>query len=233
MKTLIIALFAASTLAWSSCDTLVAIQNSVESAGVLSESDIIAGLKQALEIGTGNASKGLSRENGYFGDPLVKIPFPADAQRAADKLQQLGMGNLVNNFVQRLNNGAEKAATSAAPIFVDAIKSMTFSDARQILNGPNNAATQFFKDRTSSKLYDSFSPIIRSKLDEVNAAKLWGQVTSTYNKIPLVNKVNTDLTDYATNKALDGLFVKLAGEEKQIRENPSARVTELLKKVFG
>lgn len=232
-KALAILFFATVLLSWNSCDTLKAIQETVETGQPLSETDIIGGLKQALEVGTGNAVGVLSKENGFWGDPLVKIPFPEEAVRASDKLRQLGMGNLVDNFNERMNRGAEKAAREATPIFVGAIKTMTFADARQILNGPENAATEYFRGRTSEQLYGKFSPVIQRTLDEVNAAKLWGDITTTYNKIPLVNKVETDLTRYVTNKALDGLFLKLAGEEQKIRQNPAARVTDLLQKVFG
>lgn len=234
MKNFALIIFALCTLSWTGCDTLTAIQKTMEeSSGGLSTSEIVGGLKQALEIGTSNASKGLNKTDGYFKDPLVKIPFPSEAQRAADKLRQIGLGSTVDNFVERLNRGAESAAVEAAPIFVNAIKQMTFADARQILAGPDNAATEYFKGKTSASLFDRFSPIIRNTLEKVNAASLWNTITTTYNKIPLVNKVETDIVKYGTNKALDGLFMKLAGEEKKIRDNPAARVTDLLQKVFG
>lgn len=221
------------TLTWWSCDTLKSIQDNMESGGALSESDIVAGLKQALEIGTGNAVGILNKTDGYFKDPLVKLPFPPDAVRAADKLRKLGMGKLVDDFVLTLNRGAEKAAKKAGPIFVSAIKQMTFQDARNILKGPDNAATQFFNRKTRTPLYNGFSPVIKNTLDEVNATKYWTDITTTYNRIPLVTKVETDLVKYSTDLALDGLFLKLAKEEKKIRDDPAARVTGLLKKVFG
>ncbi len=234
MRYIAILVFAIVTMTWSSCDVLKEVQDvAMGTGGVLSDSDIVAGLKQALEVGTGNATTKLNAANGYYGDPQVKIPFPAEAQRVADKLNQIGMERQVNDFVLKLNRGAEKAAKEAAPIFVNAIKAMTFTDARNILAGPDNAATMFFKEKTSQPLYGKFSPVIKNTLEEVKAASLWETITTTYNKIPLVTKVNTDLTDYATNKALDGLFLKLAGEEKKIRTDPAARVTDLLKKVFA
>ena len=234
MKKFAFIFFAVVTLSWTSCDTLQQVANGVGStSGVLSESDIIAGLKQALEVGTGNASTMLNKTDGYFKDPLVKILFPADAQRAADKLRQLGMGQLVDDFTLNMNRAAESAAKEAAPIFVDAIKSMTFADARNILNGPDNAATEFFKGRTTDALTAKFNPVISSALDSHNVTKYWSDITTTYNKIPLVQKVETDLVKYTTGKALSGLFLKLEGEEKNIRNNPAARVTDLLQKVFG
>lgn len=227
-------LFAVVTLSWTSCDTLNSISNGMgTTSGVLSESDIISGLKEALQVGTSNASGMLNKTDGYFKDPLVKILFPADAQRAADKLRQLGMGQMVDDFTLNMNRAAESAAKEAAPIFVDAIKSMTFADARNILNGPDNAATEFFKGKTTPALVAKFSPVISKALDSHNVTKYWSDITTTYNRIPLVTKVETDLVSYTTGKALNGLFLKLEGEEKEIRNNPAARVTGLLQKVFG
>lgn len=233
MKKLILILMAFTALSWTGCDVLQQVQSGMTSSSALTESEIIGGLKQALEVGTGNAVNVLSATDGFFKDPIVKIPFPPDAVRASDKLRELGMGKLVDDFVLTLNRGAEKASKEAGPIFVDAIKAMTFADAKGILQGPENAATQYFREKTSQPLYDKFSPVIKTTLDNVNATKYWSDITTTYNKIPFVQKVETDLVRYATNKALDGLFVKLAGEEKKIRENPAARVTDLLRKVFG
>lgn len=234
MKRFVFLFFAVVILSWTSCDTLNSISNGMgATSGVLSESDIIAGLKQALEVGTGNASSMLNKTDGYFKDPLVKILFPPDATRAADKLRQLGMGQLVDDFTLNLNRAAESAAKEAAPIFVDAIKSMTFADARNILNGPDNAATEFFKAKTTDALTAKFTPVISNSLNSHNVTKYWTDITTTYNRIPLVEKVETDLVKYATGKALSGLFLKLEGEEKNIRNNPAARVTELLQKVFG
>jgi hypothetical protein len=233
MKKYLFILFTVITLSWMSCDTLQSIQNSMNTPAGLSESEIIAGLKQALEVGTGNAVGILNKTDGYMGDAMVKILFPQEAQRAADKLRQLGMGRLVDDFVVTLNRSAEKAAAEAKPIFVDAVKQMTFSDARNILSGPDNAATEFFKSKTTPALTAKFTPVISNALNTCNATKHWTDITTTYNKIPLVTKVETDLVKYTTGKALDGLFLKLAGEEKKIRTNPAARVTDLLQKVFG
>ncbi|MCI5058668.1 MAG: DUF4197 domain-containing protein [Flavobacteriales bacterium] len=221
----------------TSCDELhrigtEVIETATESTE-LSLTEIVNGLKEALTIGTGNAVGFLNKTDGYFKNPEVKIPFPPDAQRAADKLRELGMGSLVDNFVETLNHGAEDAAAAAKPIFVNAVKEMTFDDARKILSGPDNAATEYFKSKTRTVLFNSFTPKIKTSLDKVQVTKHWTQITSTYNKIPLVNKVETDLTKYATDKALDGLFLMVAKEEKKIRQDPLARVTDLLKKVFA
>ncbi len=202
-------------------------------AAGLSLAEITSGLKQALEIGTGNAVTTLNKSGGYLNNSLVKIPFPPDAQRAADKLRELGMGKMVDDFVISLNTAAEQAALEAKPIFVNAVKEMTFDDAKNILNGPDNAATEYFKGKTSQNLSAAFAPKIKTSLDNVKVTKYWNDITSTYNKIPFVQKVETDLTKYATDKALAGLFLTLQGEEKKIRKDPAARVTDLLKKVFA
>lgn len=143
------------------------------------------------------------------------------------------MGKLVDDFVVSLNNAAEQAAIEAKPIFVNAVKQMTFDDAKKILNGPDNAATEYFKGRTSQQLSEAFAPKVKTSLDQVKVTKYWSEITSTYNKIPFVQKVETDLTKYATDQALKGLFHTLQGEEKKIRQDPTARVTDLLKKVFA
>lgn len=231
LKLLMVLLTCAAMLS-TSCDTLNTLTLPTGPTEP-TEGDMISGLKEALQVGTLNAVKLLNKQDGYLGDPLVKIPFPPDAQRAADKLRDIGMGNLVDNFVTTLNRGAENAAEKAGPIFVDAVKQMTLADAKNILLGADNAATQYFKDKTSTALFAAFQPPIKTALDNVGCTKYWTDVTTTYNKIPLVNKVETDLPKYATTKAMDGLFLKLADEEKKIRQDPVARVSDMLKKVFG
>ena len=198
MKKYLLILFAIITLSWMSCDTLTSIQNSINTPAALTDSEIIAGLKQALEVGTGNAVGILNKTDGYMGDAMVKILFPQEAQRAADKLRQLGMNKLVDDFVVTLNRSAEKAAAEAKPIFVDAVKQMTFADARNILSGPDNAATEYFKGKTTPALTSKFTPVISNALNTCNATKYWTDITSTYNKIPLVTKVETDLVKYTT-----------------------------------
>lgn len=220
--------------------TLISCQSLLEVAGeVLEENaaptnnEIINGLKQALVKGASFAVTTLSAEGGYLNDPLVKIPFPKEADFAASKLRDLGLGQLVDNFEARLNEGAEKGAKMALPIFKDAITSMSFADAKNILFGPKNAATEYFKGRTSEALYTAYAPHVQSSLDQVNATKLWSDITTTYNAIPFTGKkVETDLVKYTTDRALDGLFLKVEVEEQKIRENPIERTTEILKKVF-
>lgn len=195
--------------------------------------EVGAGLKEALINGITNGSNLASQLDGYFKNPKIKIPFPPDVKKVEDKLRQIGLGDQVDKFVLTLNRGAEDAAKEAAPIFVAAIKQMTIQDAWAILKGEDNAATNYLRKTTSSLLYAKFKPVISNSLTKVNATKYYGDIVNTYNKIPLVEKVNPDLEDYATNKAMDGLFLLIADEEKKIRVDPLARTTDLLKKVFG
>ena len=220
-------------LVFAGCDSLQSLQNSLTTDTPLTEEETARGLKSALEVGTGKSVDILSKRDGYFKDPLVKILFPPEAQQAADKLRQLGMGKLVDDFEESMNRGAEKAAVEAKPIFVNAIKQMSIRDAKNILFGADDAATQYFQTKTRTQLYNAFSPKVKTALDEVYATKYWTDITTTYNKIPLVKPVETDLVKYTTDKALDGLFSKVAIEEKKIRDNPAARINELLKRVFG
>lgn len=199
----------------------------------LTDAEILAGLRDAIQVGAQSAAKAANKTDAYYRNPKLYIPFPAEAQNVADKVRQLGFNSLVDNFVMTLNRGAEDAAGKAAPIFIDAVKKMGWNDVRAILKGNDNAATEFFKTHTRKPLYDAFYPVIKNSLDQVEATRYWTDITGTYNKIPLVKPVNTDLTAYATNKALDGLFILLADEEAKIRKDPVNRITDILKRVFG
>ncbi|HEY5692158.1 MAG TPA: DUF4197 domain-containing protein, partial [Cyclobacteriaceae bacterium] len=195
--------------------------------------DVAAGLKEALIKGISNGSDMASQLDGYFKNEAIKILFPPDVKRVEEKLRQIGLGNEVDKFVMTLNRGAEDAAKEAKPIFISAVRSMTIEDAWGILKGEQDAATQYLKRTTSAQLKEKFSPVIQNSLDKVNATKYYGDLVGTYNKIPFVDKANPDLNDYATDKAIEGLFVMVAKEEKDIRQNPMARTTDLLKRVFG
>jgi hypothetical protein len=195
--------------------------------------EVGGGLKEALINGISKGADLVSITDGYFKNPTIKIPFPPDVKKVEDKLRQVGFGNKVDEFVMTLNRGAEEAAKEAKPIFINAIKQMTIQDAWALLQGQPDAATQFLKRTTTPQLREKFSPVVQTALDKVNATKYYGDVIGTYNKIPFVEKVNPDLNAYATDKAIEGLFVMIAQEEKNIRENPVARTTDLLKKVFG
>lgn len=206
---------------------------STGTSGSLTNSDIASGLKEALRIGASNGANQASRIDGYFKNPLLKIAFPPEAQKVATTLRQLGFNKQVDQFELSLNRAAEDAAKKAAPVFVKAITSMSIQDAVGILRGSNDAATQYLRRTSGQQLVSEFTPIIDSTLQKNNATRYYTSLVNTYNKVPLVQKVNPNLTQYATNKAVDGLFILVAQEEQKIRENPAARVSDLLKRVFG
>ena len=199
----------------------------------LTTADVSAGLKEALIKGVSTGSDQASKTDGFFKNPEIKIPFPPEVQKVENKLRDLGMNKLVDDFVQSLNRGAEQAAAEAKPIFISAVRGMTIQDAWNILKGEDKeAATNYLRRTTSKALYNSFSPVIGNALEKTNATRYYGDIVNTYNKIPFVEKVNPDLTDYATNKAMDGLFLLIAKEEKAIRQDPVKRTTDLLRRVF-
>jgi hypothetical protein len=198
-----------------------------------SEKDAADAIKEALVNGTGESVKLVSVADGYWGNPEIKIPFPAEAKEMESTLRSIGMGKQVDEFNVSMNRAAEKAGNDAKPVFIAAIKGMTVKDAINIVKGENNAATMYLKKTTSPELILKFNPIIKSALDNVSATKYWSDLITAYNKIPFVKKMNPDLTGYVTGKAIDGLFVMIAKEEIKIRRDPMARTSELLKKVFG
>ncbi len=189
-------------------------------------------LKEAFIQGTGKGVNLLSQLDGYYGNPEIKIPVPEDAKNVEKKLRAIGLGKEVDKAVESLNRAAEDAASEAKDIFVTAIKGLTISDAINIVKGEPDAGTRFLENQTTTDLTRKFNPIINASLEKVNATKYWSDIMKKYNKIPFVKKVETDLTAYVTQKAIDGLFVMIAKEELNIRKNPAARTTELLKKVF-
>ena len=199
----------------------------------LTTEEIGEGLKEALTNGISKGSDLVSQLDGYYKNPEIKIPFPPEVKQVETRLRQIGLGGEVDKFIESLNRGAEDAAKEAKPIFVSAIKQMTIQDAWAILKGEQDAATQYLDRTTSPLLKDKFKPVIQNSLNKVNATKYYADLVNTYNRIPLVQKVNPNLDDYATEKAIQGLFVMIAKEEKNIRANPGARTTELLKKVFS
>jgi hypothetical protein len=203
-------------------------------ANNLSSSEIASGLKEALKVGAQNASRQLSATDGFFKNAAIKILLPKEAQQVEQTLRSLGMGALVDEAVLSMNRAAEDASKQAAPIFVNAISGITISDGLAILQGGNNAATQYLRSRTTARLTAAFRPVIENSLNKVGAVKIWNTVFTTYNKLPLIRKkVNPDLVSYVTEKALDGLFETIGQEELKIRTQSSAQVTSLLRKVFG
>lgn len=213
--------------------TIGEVNKAIGSEQPLTTAEVGAGLKEALINGISKGSDQVSQLDGYFKNPEIKIPFPPEVKKVENTLRDIGLGSEVDKFVMTLNRGAEDAAKEAKPIFISAIKSMTIEDAWAILKGNDNAATEYLKKTTSGQLKEKFKPVIQNSLNKVNATKYYGDLVTRYNKIPLVEKVNPNLDDYATDKAIEGLFLMIAKEEKNIRQDPVARTTELLKKVFG
>lgn len=199
----------------------------------LSEDDAAAGIKEALIKGTNIGVDIVSITDGYFGNPEIKIPFPPEARDIESTLRNIGLDKKVDEVILTINRAAEIAAEEARPIFVSAITGMTVIDAIEIVRGADNAATTYLQNTTSLQLHEAFQPVIASALDKVDATRYWDDVINTYNKIPLIKKMDPDLANYVTSKAIDGLFVMIAKEELKIRKDPVARTTELLKKVFG
>ncbi len=199
----------------------------------LTNDDIIKGLKEALSVGAKNSTARASIVDGYFKNPLIFIPFPPDAVKVEKKLRELGFGSKIDNFTKTLNRAAEEAAKEASPIFLSAIQGMTIQDGLGILKGNNTAATTYLQGKTNSQLTAKFSPIVQNALQKTSATKYWSEIVNIYNKIPTVQKVNPDLNAYATGKAIDGLFFLVGDEETKIRKDPAARVSEILRKVFG
>jgi hypothetical protein len=199
----------------------------------LTENDAVAGIKEALIQGTNEGVSLLSVVDGYFGNPEIKIPFPKDAGMVESRLRAVGLGSEVDKAILSINRAAEDAAKEAKPIFVSAITGMSISDAIGIVKGNDNAATQYLRKTTTTELAAKFKPVIKTSLDKVNATKYWTDLINTYNKIPMVQKMNPDLAAYVTDQAINGLFVMIAKEEQKIRKDPVARTTELLKKVFA
>lgn len=213
------------------CDTARSILSSVGD-GNLTNAEVVGGLKEALKVGTDTATFHLGLLNGFFKDDMIKILMPPEAQQVEKTLRSVGFGNVVDKAVLSMNRAAEDASKYVGNIFIDAISKMTIQDAFGILRGDNTAATQYLKKKTTAELTQKFTPIISKSLQFTDATKYWSDVFSVYNKFS--NKpVNTDLTAYVTQKALDGLFYHIGLEEQLIRKDPAARITDLLRKVFA
>ncbi|WP_306352150.1 DUF4197 domain-containing protein [Flavobacterium sp. '19STA2R22 D10 B1'] len=200
---------------------------------ILGNADITAGLKEALNSGITKQVSKLTTMDGFYKNELVKIVLPEELQKVDKTLRKLGMSSLADEGIKVLNRAAEDAVKEATPIFVDAIKNMTITDAKNILLGNDVAATDYLKTSTSTALYSKFNPVVQQSLGNVGADKVWTTIINKYNNLPLVSKVNPDLNDYVTNKAMDGVFKMISVEEKEIRTSLPARSTNLLQKVFA
>lgn len=199
----------------------------------LTNAEVIKGLREALTIGTNNSASLASKVDGYYGNSKIRIPFPQEAIKVKNTLNDLGMQAQVKKFEETINRAAEEAAKEAAPVFIEAIKAMSIGDGFKILKGADNAATKYLEDKTAAQLKEKFKPIVKNAINKVEVTKYWNPLITTYNKIPTVQKMNPDLDEYITLKAMQGLFTLIADEELKIRKDPVARVTDLLKKVFG
>ena len=234
-------LIATFSLSFCSCDSLqeigqVILEDPEVAESVLSNEDVIAGLKQALEIGAEKASDLASAQDGFYKNPLLFIPFPEEAIKVKETAVQYGFGPQVEQFELTLNRAAEKAAAEATPIFIDAIKGMTIADGFAILNGADNAATLFLQEKTTPQLEAAFRPKADAAIAELKLTQYWEPLVTKYNTVNFLTggeDIETDLTAYVTERAISGLFVHIEAREKEIRENPEARVTSLLQKVFS
>lgn len=210
-----------------------AIKNTTGTGAGLSNDEVVKGLKEALTVGSKNSTDRASKSDGFFKNPAIKIPFPKEAQQMESTLKSLGMTKQVNEFVKTLNRAAEEAAKDAAPIFITAVTTMSINDGFAILRGEDNAATKYLQDKTTADLKVKFKPVVIAALKKVEVTKHWNPLAKKYNKLPMVTKVNPNLEDYVTGKAIEGLFKLVAEEELKIRKDPGARITDTLKKVFG
>jgi hypothetical protein len=238
LKTVILLLIA-SLFITPSCTELQTIIKEASSStqeNPLTEREVIAGLKEALTTGTKKTVANLSTTNGFYKDPLVKIPFPEEAIKVKETALKLGLDSQVTKFEETLNRAAEEASKEATEVFVSAITAMTIQDAWGILKGNDRAATDYLIKTTSGQLHSKFYPKVSDATDKVMLTRYWTPLIEAYNKAILVTggeKIETDLNEYVTQKALDGIYKKVALEETKIRKDPVARVTDLLKKVFG
>ncbi len=218
----------------TACAELQQVVDSIpQSGGVLSNTDIAAGLRQALDLGIDKQVTKLTQTDGFFKNDLVKILLPEELRKVDKGLRDIGLGNLADEGLKVLNRAAEDAVKEATPIFVTAVKNITFDDAKNILLGNDDAATQYLTSKTQTELYTKFQPVINNSFSKVGADQIWSNLINKYNAIPFTSNVNPDLTDYVTQEALKGVYTMIALEEKEIRNKVSSRSTDLLMKVFA
>ncbi|MFN0083426.1 MAG: DUF4197 domain-containing protein [Ferruginibacter sp.] len=216
-----------------SCETLQQVATAAAGVGI-SNTEAAAGIKEALGQGIAKSVLQLNTTDGFFKDALYKVLLPPEAKKIENTLRDLGFNSLVDKAILQINRGAEDAAGYAKPIFVDAIKSMTLSDAIGLIRNGDTSATHFFREKTTDKLLAAFRPVIASSLNKVDATKYYGDMVTRYNNFPTTfKKLNPDLTSYVTQRATDALFNLIAKEEINIRTNFAARTTAILRKVFG
>ncbi len=239
MKRVFTLLFFAAIAIQSDAQGLKGLLNKAKDAvtkpGGLSNDDIVAGLKEALVVGSQKGSNTLSQVDGFFANAALKILLPPEAQKVENTLRRVGLGKQVDDAILSMNRAAEDACKSAAPIFGNAVKQMSFGDALSILKGSDTAATGYLRGKTTTELTNAFRPVIEESLKKVDATKYWNTLITSYNKVNIIGgqKINPDLSAYVTDKALGGIFTQVAIEEKNIRKDPLARTSDILKKVFA
>ncbi len=216
-----------------SCAELQGVINELPNQTGIDNNTIASGLRQALDFGIDKQVTKLTQEDGFYRNQLVKILLPEELQKVDRTLRDIGLGSLADEGLKLMNRAAEDAVKEATPIFVDAVKGITFNDAKNILLGNDRAATSYLEGRTRQALYSKFNPVIQNSFSKVGADQIWTNIINRYNAIPFVNQVNPDLTDYVTGEALDGVFTMISVEEKEIRTNVSSRTTNLLRQVFA
>ncbi len=217
----------------TACAELHEIAKQLPQSGGIGNAEIASGLRQALDFGIDKQVTKLTQTDGFFKNELVKILLPEELHKVDKALRDIGLSKLADEGLKVLNRAAEDAVKEATPIFVDAVKGITFADAKNILLGNNDAATQYLTSKTQAALYDKFNPVIKNSFAKVGADEIWTNLINKYNSIPFTNNVNPDLTDYVTGEALKGVYTMIAVEEKEIRTKLSSRTTDLLKKVFA
>jgi hypothetical protein len=235
MKQILFFLFAISIAAISPAQTIFdkAKQKLSKNQSSITEEEAGLGVKEALNNGISSAVSFLNKPDAFFKSELYKVLLPPDAKKMEKTLRDIGMGKMCDDAIEAINRGAEDAVGFATPIFIDAIKQMTVTDAIKLVTGGNNSITNFFREKTSAKLKEAFVPVIEKSLEKTKATKYYGDAVDRYNKVPLVKKMNPDLAGHVADKALFALFDRIAVEEANIRNNPAARTTDLLKKVFA
>lgn len=219
--------------ALTACAELQNVINELPQGTAIGNADMAAGLRQALDFGIDKQVSKLTQKDGFYKNELVKILLPEELQKVDKSLRKIGLSSLADDGIKALNRAAEDAVKEATPIFVNAVKDITFNDAKNILLGEDNAATNYLSSKTQTALYNKFKPVISNSFGKVGADQIWNNLITKYNKLPLTNDVNPDLTDYVTTEALKGVYTMIAVEEKEIRTKVSSRSTDLLKKVFA
>ncbi|WP_203256777.1 DUF4197 domain-containing protein [Hyunsoonleella ulvae] len=215
------------------CAELQGVIDQLPQGGVVTNTEIASGLRQALDFGIDKQVTKLTQKDGFFKNELVKILLPEELRKVDKALRDIGLSKLADEGLKVLNRAAEDAVKEATPIFINAVKGITFTDAKNILLGNDDAATQYLTSKTQSALYTKFNPVIKNSFSKVGADDIWNNLINKYNTLPFTNDVNPDLTDYVTNEALKGVYTMIAVEEKEIRNKINSRTTDLLKRVFA